>query len=183
MIETAAMDVPADPAHYRALRRAPGAHVIEVIDQRALPHACVTVRIADADAAALAIRKMIVRGAPLIGVVGAYGLALALDRDPSDAALAKAHAALDAARPTAVNLRWALDRVRNAVAPLPPEQRAEAAWREADSIASEDIAINHAIGVHGLELLREMSRRRSGPINVMTHCNAGALATCAWGTA
>src|SRR5438067_3249912 len=172
-----------DAAPYKALRRNAGAHVIEVIDQRALPHACVTVRIADADAAALAIRKMIVRGAPLVGVVGAYGLALALDRDPGDAALAKAHAALDTARPTAVNLRWALDRVRNAVAPLPAAERAEAAWREADSIAHEDVAINHAIGVHGLELLREMARRHSGPINVMTHCNAGALATCGWGTA
>src|SRR6184192_924425 len=160
MSNTVTSTVVTDAAPYRALRRTPGAHAIEVIDQRALPHAYVTARIADADAAALAIRKMMVRGAPLIGVVGAYGLALALDRDPSDAALAKAHAALDAARPTAVNLRWALDRVRNVVAPLPPEERAEAAWHEADSIASEDIAINHAIGVHGLELLREMSRRR-----------------------
>ena len=183
MIDTPAIGVLADPAPYRALRRAPGAHVIEVIDQRALPHASVTVRIADADTAALAIRKMMVRGAPLIGVVGAYGLALALDRDPSDAALSKAHAVLDATRPTAVNLRWALDRVRSVVAALPLAERAAAAWREADHVASEDVAINHAIGVHGLELLREMARRRSGPINVMTHCNAGALATCGWGTA
>ena len=173
----------ADPAPYRAIRRPPRAHFIEVIDQRALPHASVTARIADADAAALAIRKMIVRGAPLIGVVGAYGLALALDRDSSDASLAKAHAALDATRPTAVNLRWALDRVRSAVWPLAPSERAEAAWREADAIADEDVAINHAIGLHGLELLRELARARSGPINVMTHCNAGALATCGWGTA
>ena len=172
-----------DPAPYRALRRTPGSHVVEVIDQRALPHAYVTARIADPDAAALAIRKMLVRGAPLIGIVGAYGLALALDRDASDAALAKAHAALDASRPTAVNLRWALDRVRNAVASLPVSERAAAAWREADVIASEDIAINHSIGVHGLELLRELARGRSGPVNVMTHCNAGALATCGFGTA
>src|SRR5882724_1644920 len=84
----------ADPASYRALRRSPGAHHIDVIDQRALPHACVTARIADADAAALAIRRMMVRGAPLIGAVGAYGLALALDRDAGDTALARAHAAL-----------------------------------------------------------------------------------------
>src|SRR5437763_11763997 len=172
-----------DAAPYRALRRTPGAHAIEVIDQRALPHAYVTARIADADAAALAIRKMIVRGAPLIGVVGAYGLALALDRDPSDAALAKAHAAIDSSRPTAVNLRWALDRVRNVVAVLPASERAAAAWREADAIAHEDVAINHSIGVHGLELLRELARGRSGPVNVMTHCNAGALPTSGWGTA
>src|ERR1700751_472871 len=128
--------VVADPAPYRALRRTPGAHAIEVIDQRALPHAYVTARIADADAAALAIRKMMVRGAPLIGVVGAYGLALALHRDPSEAALAKAHGAVRSSRPTAVNLRWALDRVRNLVASLPVSERAAAAWREADAIAN-----------------------------------------------
>ena len=172
-----------DPASYHALRHPARARHIEAIDQRALPHACVMARIADADAAALAIRKMMVRGAPLIGAVGAYGLALALDRDSSDLALARAHAALDATRPTAINLRWALDRVRHVVAPLAPSDRADAAWREADSICTEDIAINHAIGRHGLELLRDVARRRSGPVNVMTHCNAGALATCGWGTA
>src|SRR5690349_13155614 len=101
----------ADPAPYRALVRPPKARHIDVIDQRALPHSMVRVKIADAEAAALAIRRMWIRGAPLIGAVGAYGLALALDRDASDAALAKAHTALDATRPTAVNLRWALDRV------------------------------------------------------------------------
>jgi methylthioribose-1-phosphate isomerase len=140
-------------------------------------------RIADADSAALAIRRMLVRGAPLIGAVGAYGLAMALDRDPGDTALTRAHAVLDATRPTAINLRWALDRIRQAVLPLPPGERADAAWSEADALCAEDIAINHAIGLHGLELLRDIARRRSGPINVMTHCNAGALATCGWGTA
>jgi methylthioribose-1-phosphate isomerase len=176
------MDHP-DPAAYHALRRPRHARFIEAIDQRALPHAHVTVKIADADAAALAIRRMWVRGAPLIGAVGAYGLAMALDRDPSDEALARAHRALDATRPTAVNLRWALDRVRRAVAMLPPSERAQAAWREADAICAEDVAINHAIGRVGLELLREVARRGKGPVNVMTHCNAGALATCGWGTA
>jgi methylthioribose-1-phosphate isomerase len=173
----------ADPAPYHALRRPRHARFVEAIDQRALPHAHVTVKIADADAAALAIRKMWVRGAPLIGAVGAYGLAMALDRDGSDAALAKAHRALDATRPTAVNLRWALDRVRRVVAPLPVGERADAAWQEADRIHAEDIAICHAIGRTGLELVRDIARRRSGPVNVMTHCNAGALATCGWGTA
>jgi len=172
-----------DPASYRALRHPPRARHIEALDQRALPHAHVMARIADADGAALAIRKMLVRGAPLIGAVGAYGLALALDRDAADAALARAHAALDATRPTAINLRWALDRVRGAVASLPAAERADAAWREADNLAHEDVAINHAIGLHGLELLRDIARRRPGPVNVMTHCNAGALATCGWGTA
>ena len=173
----------ADTASYRALRRPPGARYIEAIDQRALPHAHVMARIADADAAAIAIRKMLVRGAPLIGVVGAYGLAMALDRDATDLALARAHAALDATRPTAVNLRWALDRLRRIVAVLPEAERADAAWREADAIVLEDVAMNHAIGTHGLALLRGLARRHSGPVNVMTHCNAGALATCGWGTA
>ncbi len=172
-----------DSASYRALTRPPGARHIEALDQRALPHAIVNVKIASVDEAALAIRKMWIRGAPLIGAVGAYGLALALDRDASDAALAKAYAALDSTRPTAVNLRWALDRVRVAVSPLPPAMRADAAWREADAIAEEDQAINHAIGVHGLALLRDIAGRRPGPVRVMTHCNAGALATCGWGTA
>ena len=172
-----------DPASYRALIHPVGSRYIEAIDQRALPHAVVTARINDAGAAALAIRKMWVRGAPLIGAVGAYGLALALDRDSSDIALAKAHAALDATRPTAVNLRWALDRVRAAVIALPESERADAAWSEGDAICREDEAINHAIGVHGLTLLRDIARSKSGPINVMTHCNAGALATCGWGTA
>src|SRR5439155_25466143 len=120
-----------DPATYRALVHPPGTRYIEAIDQRALPHAIVTARIADADTAARAIRKMWVRGAPLIGAVGAYGLALALTRDASDRALATAHATLDATRPTAMNLRWALDRVRRVVTPLATGERADAAWREA----------------------------------------------------
>src|SRR5690349_16883896 len=127
-----------DPAGYRALVRPRGARHVDVIDQRALPHAMVRVKIANADTAALAIRKMLIRGAPLIGAVGAYGLALALDRDASDDALEAAVAALDATRPTAVNLRWALERVRAKVAPLPPSERADAAWAEADAIVEED---------------------------------------------
>jgi methylthioribose-1-phosphate isomerase len=179
------MTVPyvADPAPYRALVHPPGTRRIEVIDQRALPHVHTTVRISSADATALAIRRMWIRGAPLIGAVGAYGLALALDANASDAALAQAHRALDATRPTAANLRWALDRVRAAVASLPEDERADAAWREADAIAEQDVAINYAIGCHGLHLLRDVASRRSGPVRVMTHCNAGALATCGWGTA
>jgi methylthioribose-1-phosphate isomerase len=181
--ELAAATSLADPAPYRALRRPPGAHHIEAIDQRALPHAVVSVRIGDADIAALAIRGMWIRGAPLIGAVGAYGLAMALDRDASDPSLARAHAALDATRPTAVNLRWALDRVRKRVAALAPGERAAAAWAEADAIATEDVAINRTIGEHGFRLLERIAARDAGPVNVMTHCNAGALATCGWGTA
>ena len=167
---------------YRALVRPEGARFVEVIDQRALPHATVTRRLANVDAAVSAIGDMVVRGAPLIGAVGAYGLALALDADASDDALARAHAKLDAARPTAVNLRWALDRVRTRVAPLAIPERARAAWQEADAIRAEDVAINAAIGRHGLELLRALGRE-GRVVDVMTHCNAGALATCGLGTA
>ena len=173
----------ADTASYRALVHPPGTRWIDVIDQRALPHVFTTIRIGSADAAALAIRKMWVRGAPLIGAVAAYGLALALDADANDAAIEQAYRALDATRPTAINLRWALDRVRAVVLPLPVSERADAAWAEADAILAQDLAINHAIGQQGLQLLRELASRRSGPLRVMTHCNAGALATCGWGTA
>ena len=180
------MDVPStalDDARYQALEHPAGERYIEVLDQRELPHAVARVRILDPNDAAAAIRDMVVRGAPLIGAVGAYGLALALDRDSSDAGLARAHALLDAARPTAVNLRWALDRVRARVAGLPPARRADAAWKEADAIRDEDVGINAALGQHGLALLRDLGRDGNGPINVMTHCNAGALATCGFGTA
>ena len=176
-------DCAEDPAGYRALVHPAGARHIEVLDQRALPHLAVRARIGDAGTAALAIRGMWVRGAPLIGAVGAYGLALALDRDPSDAALERAHATLVATRPTAINLRWALDRICSAVRDLPTGARADAAWREADALCAEDAAINRAIGEHGLMLLREIAARKPGPVNVMTHCNAGALAATAWGTA
>ena len=173
----------ADTAPYRALVRPPGARHIEAIDQRALPHALVTVKIADPGTAALAIQRMWVRGAPLIGAVGAYGLAMALDRDPSDDALQRACSALLATRPTAVNLRWALDRVCAIVQPLASSARADAAWDVADAIVVEDAAMNRAIGEHGLALLRQIAQRKPGPVQVMTHCNAGALGTSAWGTA
>ena len=150
---------------YRALVRPPGARHVEVIDQRALPHALVRVKIADADAAALAIRKMWIRGAPLIGAVGAYGLALALDRDASDAALAARMRALDATRPTAVNLRWALDRVRAAVRRCAvANARRRRVARKPTRSSPRTCAINHAIGEHGLALLRGVAQRRAGPV-------------------
>jgi methylthioribose-1-phosphate isomerase len=175
--------VEADGARYRSIRRPAGARYIEVLDQRALPHAIETRRIASVDAAAAAIRDMVVRGAPLIGAVGAYGFALGVDAQADDDALARIHALLDATRPTAVNLRWALDRVRARVCRLPPALRADDAWAEADAIVAEDLSINAALGRHGLELLRSVARERDRPLNVMTHCNAGALATCGFGTA
>jgi methylthioribose-1-phosphate isomerase len=156
---------------------------VGVIDQTRLPHAVATLELATMAAVEHAIRAMQVRGAPLIGVAGAYGLALALRADASDAALADAHRILNAARPTAVNLRWALDRMRAAVAPLLKAERAAAAWREAGRIADEDVEINRAIGVHGAQLIADVHRRSGRAVQVLTHCNAGWIATVDYGTA
>ena len=159
-----------------------------VIDQTLLPHRFETRSLGCLDDAAAAISTMVVRGAPLIGVTGAYGLMLALQADPSDGALTEAFERLNATRPTAVNLRWALERVRDRVLPLPAAERAEAAAQEAAAIAEEDVAMCEAIGDHGLELFRQLAAarpaaRQGEPLNVLTHCNAGWLATVDWGTA
>lgn len=156
--------------------------VIEILDQTRLPRDEVKVSLTSAADAARAIAAMQVRGAPLIGVTAAYGLALSLAIDPSDAGLHDAYTMLLAARPTAVNLRWALERVRATVAPQAPSARAEAAWDEANAIAAEDVATNRAIGEHGLTIIEKLAAMRS-PVHVLTHCNAGALATLGWGTA
>ena len=159
-----------------------------VIDQTQLPHRFATRSLATCEQAAEAIRSMVVRGAPLIGVTGAYGLMLALQADPSDAALQAAFEQLNATRPTAVNLRWALERVRDRVLPLPPAERADAARDEAALIAEEDVAMCEAIGDHGLAIFQQLAaarpaERQGQPFNVLTHCNAGWLATVDWGTA
>ncbi len=156
---------------------------VEVIDQTKLPHGFGTVRLTSMASAARAISTMIVRGAPLIGATGAYGLALSLRADPSDEGLDKAHATLLATRPTAVNLRWSLDRVREAVRNRPRSERADAAWREAAAICDEDVATCRRIGEHGLGLLRSIASKKTGPLNILTHCNAGWLACVDWGTA
>ena len=175
---------PADPASYRALELLPGREAIVVLDQRRLPHEVRYERLCDCPSVAESIADMQVRGAPLIGAAAACGYALGLQSRADDAALDRWHALLAATRPTAVNLRWALDRVRAVVAPCPPATRAERAWVEAEAIVAEDCAINHAIGRHGLDLLEAIARRRHGaPVRILTHCNAGALATCGWGTA
>ncbi len=167
----------------RALRAHPGQRSIEVIDQTRLPHALQWARIGALHEAAHAIRVMQVRGAPLIGATAAYGLAIALARDASDAGLEEAIALLGATRPTAVNLHWALNRMSRLLAPLPPARRVDAAWAEASAIAEEDAARNAAIGRHGLTLLRQSKPRHDGALHVMTHCNAGWLATVDHGTA
>ena len=161
-----------------------GSHAIGVIDQTLLPHRFATRTLASCDQAAEAIRTMVVRGAPLIGVTGAYGLMLALQADPGDASLEAAFAQLNATRPTAINLRWALERVRAKVQPLPPAERAEAAKAEAAAIADEDVAMCEAIGDHGLAIFQQLAAARPGStLHVLTHCNAGWLATVDWGTA
>jgi methylthioribose-1-phosphate isomerase len=157
---------------------------VEVIDQTKLPHRFETTRLATMEEAAQAIRSMVVRGAPLIGATAAYGVALALRKDASDDALDRAYETLLATRPTAVNLRWALDRVRNAVRNRPREARAAGAWREAAAIADEDVETCRRIGEHGLHILRDAAAKKRGePLNILTHCNAGWLACVDWGTA
>ena len=205
---------------------------VEIIDQTKLPHEFVTVRLDTMRDAERAIKDMQVRGAPLIGVTAAYGVALSMRHHASDVALKASCDMLLAARPTAVNLRWGVERMRALLVPLVAEQRAAAAWQEAGVIAEEDVAINRAIGLHGCDLIREIYQRkkntvsgvvrnsefqdaaqgaRSGEpqavhevrqgsstaqrsdapekriyddtVNILTHCNAGWLATVDWGTA
>jgi methylthioribose-1-phosphate isomerase len=169
----------------RPLRAAPGQGGVVVIDQRWLPHRLQFETLATPQAVFTAIRDMWVRGAPLIGATAAYGLALHLKRNASDAALEEGAEWLKGARPTAVNLAWALDRLLNVLRPLAPAERATAAWAEADAIAEEDVAVNAAIGRHGLPLLQAIAQRKppGERLNVLTHCNAGWLATVDWGTA
>src|SRR6266849_427476 len=179
----AAMKVSGTPM--RTIWLEPDGAAVGIIDQTLLPHELVTARLVTLDDAAQAIRAMLVRGAPLIGATAAYGVALAMRRDPSDAALAEACRVLLATRPTAVNLRWALEDVAAILKGLPPSERARAALRRAGEIADEDVAINRAIGTHGLPLLRAAfdKKGRGGAVEVLTHCNAGWLATVDWGTA
>jgi methylthioribose-1-phosphate isomerase len=163
----------------------PGGTTVGIIDQTRLPHAFATLRLTTMEEAAQAIRSMKVRGAPLIGATAAYGLCLAMRADPSDGVLERACAVLAATRPTAVNLRWALDEMRRALQPLPPGQRAAVAYQRAAALCDEDVAINRGIGTHGLPLLQAAWERKGklGRVNVLTHCNAGWLATVDWGTA
>jgi methylthioribose-1-phosphate isomerase len=168
--------------HYRSLwaDETPGA--VHIIDQARLPHVFETRTIASADAMAEAIAGMHVRGAPLIGVAAAFGLALAVARDPSDESISRASKMLRATRPTAVNLAWAIGRMRERLAALPASDRAAAAWAQAQALADEDVALNEAIGRHGLALLEREHAARKRPINILTHCNAGWIATVDWGT-
>ena len=156
---------------------------VEIIDQTKLPHVFATLRLNTMRDAERAIRDMQVRGAPLIGVTAAYGVALAMRDDVSDAALTEACSVLLAARPTAVNLRWGVEKMRSLLVTLPESERAAAAWQEAARIADEDVAINAAIGRHGYEIINAIHQTKNATVNILTHCNAGWLATVDWGTA
>ena len=161
------------------------AAAVEIIDQTALPHEFVIRRLDSVADAAEAIAVMRVRGAPLIGATAAFGMALAMEADASDAGIETAYAALIATRPTAVNLRWALDEMASVLRNTEAARRPAAAWRRAGEIADEDAAICEAIGDHGLGLIERAHAARAGDgaVNVLTHCNAGWLATVDWGTA
>ena len=158
---------------------------VGIIDQTGQPHRFVTTSLSSMEEAAHAIKAMIVRGAPLIGATGAYGLALAMRHDPSDENLARAYDVLVETRPTAINLRWALDRVRAVLAPLVPKERAAAAYRLAAEICDEDVSVCSSIGNHGLKLIEAMYAEtgKQRPVNILTHCNAGWLGCVDWGTA
>jgi methylthioribose-1-phosphate isomerase len=159
--------------------------VVGIIDQTRLPHEFVTVDLTSMAEAAHAIKAMLVRGAPLIGATAAYGMALAMAEDPSDANLKAAHEALYATRPTAVNLRWALEEMAAILPALPEAERAAAAWTRAGEIADEDVGLCESIGEHGLTLIKDLYARKggAGTFHILTHCNAGWLATVDWGTA
>ncbi|MEG3176151.1 S-methyl-5-thioribose-1-phosphate isomerase [Sphingomonas sp. RB3P16] len=173
-----------DGTHQRSITRTSDGAGARILDQRELPWTVKWVELRSAHEAEVAIREMWTRGAPLIGATAAYGLAMALAEDGSDAALDAAYAQLLESRPTAVNLKWALDIVAAAVRPLPAADRAAAAFARADAICDEDVALNQAIGAHGLELFRALHAKNPGrPLNILTHCNAGWLATVDYGTA
>ncbi len=162
----------------------PDGFPVEIIDQTALPHALKTVALKTCDDAAYAIQAMLVRGAPLIGVTAAYGVALAMRDDASDAALDEAVTTLAAQRPTAVNLRWALDEMRRVLAPLPQADRGRVAFKHAARIATEDADMCRRIGMHGIDIIKRIAATKPGrPVNILTHCNAGWLACVDWGTA
>ncbi len=156
---------------------------VKIIDQTKLPHAFVIAEICSFEQIVHAIKTMQVRGAPLIGGSAAYGMALAALQDTSEIGLQSAARSLIASRPTAVNLAWAVQRVLQKLMGLPERARLEAAWIEAAAIAEEDVALNQAIGSHGLALIQAMYAQKSRPLQILTHCNAGWLATVDCGTA
>ncbi len=171
--------------HYRSIWFDSDSGRVEIIDQRWLPHEFRVVALQTLEDFAIAIRDMWVRGAPLIGATAAYGIAVEMARDPSDAALNASWEVLHATRPTAINLRWALDEMRALLAPLPAASRAPVAMERAHQIADEDVECNRQIGLNGLDIIKKIAanKPKGEPVRILTHCNAGWLATVDWGTA
>ena len=174
-----------DGTPFRTIWLAADGWAVEIIDQTKIPLEFNILRLDTCDLAATAIRDMWVRGAPLIGATAAYGMALAMKENPSEENLAAAADKLMATRPTAVNLRWAVDAMRTLLGPISPNARSQAAYIRAAEICDEDVAICSSIGDHGLPLIYKAWEARGKPdrVNVLTHCNAGWLATVDWGTA
>jgi methylthioribose-1-phosphate isomerase len=171
--------------HYHTIWLNEDGRSVDIIDQRWLPHEFRIETVRTVDGIAVAIRDMWVRGAPLIGVTAAYGVAMAMLDDASDSAIDAVWEKLHETRPTAINLKWALDEMRNLLHPLPVAGRAEAAYRRAAEIAEEDIQLNRNIGLNGLAIIKAIvARKKPGEVvNILTHCNAGWLATVDYGTA
>jgi len=170
---------------YRTIWLEPDGWSVGIIDQTQLPHRFAKVALRRPEEAARAIREMLVRGAPLIGATAAFGMALAMREDASDAAIERACQMLVATRPTAINLKWALEEMRAVLQPLALSARPDAAYARADAIAEEDVTINRGIAQNGLSLIEAIAAKKKPgePVNVLTHCNAGWLATVDWGTA
>jgi methylthioribose-1-phosphate isomerase len=170
---------------YRTIWLAPDGWSVEIIDQTRLPHELVVIPLQSAEDAARAILTMQVRGAPLIGATAAYGLAMAIRDDASDEAIDRAVEFLAKQRPTAINLRWALEEMRRAVQNIPRDQRVAAAYKRAAEICDEDVETCRLIGEHGKKLIEDIAAKKGkgAKVEVLTHCNAGWLACVDWGTA
>jgi len=170
---------------YRSIWLNSDGRSVDIIDQTRLPHEFVIANLKTLDEAARAIRDMLVRGAPLIGATAAYGVCLGLHEGVLDKDIERIGRTLTACRPTAVNLRWAVERMTSLLLPLPESRRVEAAYLEAARICNEDVRVNEAIGTHGVEIIRRIhaGKTSDNPVRILTHCNAGWLATVDWGTA
>jgi methylthioribose-1-phosphate isomerase len=171
--------------HYRTIWLNADGRSIDIIDQRWLPHEFRIVTLKTVDDVAVAIRDMWVRGAPLIGVTAAYGVAIAMGDDASNANLDAVWDMLHETRPTAINLKWALDEMRQFLRGIPEAERRTAAYVRASEIAEEDVELNRAMGRHGLEVIKQIAanKKPGERVNILTHCNAGWLATVDYGTA
>jgi len=172
-----------DGIYYRSIELNEDGWSVRIFDQRKLPWELVHVKLINMEQAARAISEMWTRGAPLLAATGAYGFCLAMREDSSDEVMERAYKALLATRPTAVNLRWALDEMVKSAKPYQGDDRIASAYKRAAEICDEDVEINRNIGLNGLPLLREMSKKKNGKtLNILTHCNAGWLATVDYGT-